>query len=84
MVGVRGFEPPFSGPKPDVLPLDDTPIFGKSTGHQVFAKNNGYLPRRVTCGIFSSGNTAAGLPDDQQIDVYRGGVKFLGSWLIFT
>jgi hypothetical protein len=26
MVGVGGNDPPFSGPKPDVLPLNDTPI----------------------------------------------------------
>jgi hypothetical protein len=25
--GVQGLEPRYSGPKPDVLPLDDTPIF---------------------------------------------------------
>lgn len=25
--GVHGLEPRYSGPKPDVLPLDDTPIF---------------------------------------------------------
>jgi hypothetical protein len=24
--GVQGLEPRYSGPKPDVLPLDDTPI----------------------------------------------------------
>lgn len=26
MAGVQGLEPRYSGPKPDVLPLDDTPI----------------------------------------------------------
>lgn len=26
MAGVKGLEPLLSGPKPDVLPLDDTPV----------------------------------------------------------
>ena len=30
--GVQGFEPRYSGPKPDVLPLDDTPIYFALSG----------------------------------------------------
>lgn len=28
MAGVEGLEPPLTGPKPVVLPLDDTPLGG--------------------------------------------------------
>lgn len=29
-----GFEPPFSGPKPDVLPLDDPPSYAEEFGSE--------------------------------------------------
>ena len=29
MVGKRGFEPPWTGSEPGILPLDDSPNFGR-------------------------------------------------------
>jgi len=37
--GVQGLEPRYSGPKPDVLPLDDTPMCIGHEKHGLFVAN---------------------------------------------